>query len=148
MSVSLVGDIAGEPSWSVEQVRKGGDATIYAYVHTGVVDRDQAATAARRDLFSYAVVDAYAAMFRRAGYGDAIDEVRARHAARDRDGAIAAISDAMVDEIQIMGDGDRVRDAVQAYVDAGVQVPVVFPLPWADDRVAAIQATLEAARPV
>ncbi len=26
--------------WSVEQVRRGGDATIYAYVHVGVCERD------------------------------------------------------------------------------------------------------------
>ncbi len=138
---------ASHVPWSVEQVRRGGDATIYAYVHTGVTDRDRYADAARRDLFSYAVVDAYASMFRRAGYGDSIDELRERHAARDRDGAVAAVSDAMVDGIQIMGDVDHVRASVQAYTDAGVDVPIVFPLPWAEDRVASIRATLEAARP-
>src|SRR5215207_2756446 len=46
--------------WSVEQVRKGGDATIYAYVHAGVAARNDGIDAARRDLFSYAVVDGYA----------------------------------------------------------------------------------------
>lgn len=139
---------ASHVGWCVEQVRRGGDATIYAYIHTGVTDRDRYADSARRDLFSYAVVDAYAAMFRRAGYADAVDDSRARHAERDRDGAVAAISDAMVDGIQIMGDADHVRRSVQAYVDAGVQVPVIFPLPWAEDRVASIQATLQAALPM
>jgi probable F420-dependent oxidoreductase len=138
---------ASHVPWSVEQVRRGGDAPIYAYVHTGVTDRDRYAEAARRDLFSYAVVDAYANMFRRAGYADAIDDLRERHAARDREGAVAAVSDAMVDGIQIMGDHAHVRDSVQAYVDAGVDVPIVFPLPWAEDRKASIGATLEAAAP-
>lgn len=138
---------ASHVPWSVEQVRRGGDAAIYAYVHAGVTDRDRYADAARRDLFSYAVVDAYASMFRAAGFGDSVDEVRERHAARDRDGAVAAVSDAMVDGIQIMGDEARVRAAVQAYIDAGVDTPIIFPLPWAEDRVASIQATLEAAIP-
>src|SRR5690606_19883858 len=51
---------ASHVPWSIEQVRQGGDAEIYAYVHAGVGDRQQALDKARRDLFSYAVVDAYA----------------------------------------------------------------------------------------
>src|SRR6476661_6787756 len=52
---------ASHVPWSVEQVRLGGAATIYAYIHAGLVaDRGDGIEAARRDLFSYAVVDAYA----------------------------------------------------------------------------------------
>ena len=55
---------ASHVGWSVEQVRKGGDATIMAYVHAGAVaDRADGIDAARRDLYSYAVVDSYAASF-------------------------------------------------------------------------------------
>src|SRR3954469_21511053 len=63
---------ASHVPWSIEQVRKGGDAAIYAYVHAGVCEREHGIDAARRDLFSYAVVDAYAANFERAGYGDSV----------------------------------------------------------------------------
>ena len=63
---------ASHVSWCVEQVRRGGNATIYANIHVGVGDREAAAPQARYDLFSYAVVDAYANSFTRAGYGDAI----------------------------------------------------------------------------
>jgi probable F420-dependent oxidoreductase len=136
---------ASHVPWSVEQVRAGGDATIYAYVHAGVCDREGALTAARRDLFSYAVVDAYADSFTRAGYGDAVAEVRDRHLAGDRDGAVAAVSDDMVDGISILGDAQRVRTGVQAYVDAGVEVPVLMPLPWGADRRAVLDDTLVAA---
>src|SRR5690606_33004891 len=52
---------ASHVPWSVEQVRKGGDATIYAYVHAGVCEREDGIELARRDLWSYSVVDAYAA---------------------------------------------------------------------------------------
>jgi len=133
--------------WSVEQIRSGGAARVYAYVHVGVTDRDRYAEAARRDLFSYAVVDAYAANFARAGYADSVAEVRAHHGAKERDAAIAAVSDDWVDGVQIMGDAPHVARSVQAYVDAGVDTPIVFPLPWGEDRTAVVEQTLTAARP-
>jgi probable F420-dependent oxidoreductase len=132
--------------WSVEQVRKGGDAAIYAYVHLGVCDRPDGIELARRDLFSYAVVDSYARNFERAGFGDDVAAVRERHAAGDREGALAAVSDAFVDAIDIMGDRARVHAAMQEYIDAGVEHPIVMPLPWGPDRRAVIDATLEAAK--
>jgi probable F420-dependent oxidoreductase len=136
---------ASHVPWSVEQVRAGGDATVYAYVHVGVAEREDGIDLARRDLFSYAVVDAYARNFERAGFADEVAEVRERHGAGDRDGALAAVSDRFVDAIDVMGDADHVHAPVQAYVDAGVQVPVVMPLPWGPDRMAVVDATLRAA---
>lgn len=138
---------ASHVPWSVEHVRAGGPAQVYAYVHVGVTDRDRYAEAARRDLFSYAVVDAYAANFTRAGYGDAVTEVRAHHEARECDAAVAAVSDAWVDGVQIMGDERHVQHAVREYVDAGVDTPIVFPLPWGEDRTAVVEQTLAAALP-
>ncbi len=136
---------ASHVPWSVEQIRAGGEAEVYAYVHAGVGDRDQALDKARKDLFSYAVVDSYAANFTRAGFGDEIAEIRERHAAGDRDGALAAVSDRMCDAIDVVGDADLVRTTVRAYVDAGVEVPVVMPLPWGGDRRQVITDTIEAA---
>jgi alkanesulfonate monooxygenase SsuD/methylene tetrahydromethanopterin reductase-like flavin-dependent oxidoreductase (luciferase family) len=136
---------ASHAAWSVEQVRKGGDATIYAYVHVGVCERSDGLELARRDLFSYATVDAYAANFERAGYGDSVRAVRERHAAGDRQGAVAAVSEQMVDGIDVMGDADHVGATVRAYVEGGVDVPIVFPLPWGPDRAGVVKATLEAA---
>ena len=133
--------------WSVDQVRSGGDATVFGYVHVGVTDRASADAPARADLFSYAVVDAYAANFRRAGYGDSVDAVRAAHAAKDRDGALAAVSDAFIDGIDVVGDAQHVRATVDAYRDNGVEHPIIFPLPWGDDRKAVIEQTLLAAAP-
>ncbi|MCU1498935.1 MAG: putative F420-dependent oxidoreductase, Rv3093c family [Acidimicrobiales bacterium] len=136
---------ASHVPWSIEQVRTGGDAEIYAYVHAGVGDRDQALDKARRDLFSYAVVDSYAANFAMAGFADEVAAIRERHAAGDRQGALAAVSDRMCDAIDTIGDADTVRDSVRAYVDAGVQVPVLMPLPWGGDRRQIITDTMEAA---
>ena len=43
-----------------------------------------------------------------------------------------------------MGDADHVRAKVQAYADAGVDVPIVFPAPWGEDRRGTVSATLRA----
>lgn len=136
---------ASHVAWSVEQVRAGGDAEIYAYVHAGVGDRAQALDKARRDLFSYAVVDAYAANFSRAGFADEVAEIRDRHQAGDREGALAAVSDRMCDAIDVVGDAELVAGTVRDYVAAGVDVPVVMPLPWGGPRGQVIDDTLRAA---
>ncbi|MFM7224884.1 MAG: LLM class flavin-dependent oxidoreductase [Actinomycetota bacterium] len=133
--------------WCVERIREGGDARVYAYVHCAVTGRDRWAETARRDLFAYAVADAYARQFARAGFADDVARMQERWAARDRDGAVAAIGDAWVDAIQIMGDADDVRARVDAYATAGVDVPIVFALPWGEDRAATVRDTLEALAP-
>jgi probable F420-dependent oxidoreductase len=136
---------ASHIGWSVDRVREGGDATVYAYVHAGVCEREDGIDLARRDLFSYAVVDSYAANFTRAGFGDEVDEIRGRFAEGDRAGGVAAVSDRMVDAIDVMGDDDTAHATMRAYVDAGVDVPVLMPLPWGPDRRAVAERTIRAA---
>ncbi len=144
---------ASHVGWSLDQVRSGiaragraaDEVTTYAYVHAGVCDREAAVEKARRDLFSYAVVDSYAANFTRAGYGDAVTAIREAHAARDRAAAVAAVSDEMVDGIDILGDADTVAAGMRAYIDAGVDHPVLMPLPWGEDRDAVVADTMAAA---
>jgi alkanesulfonate monooxygenase SsuD/methylene tetrahydromethanopterin reductase-like flavin-dependent oxidoreductase (luciferase family) len=136
---------ASHAPWCVEQVRRGGNATICANIHVGVGDRAAAAHQARYDLFSYAVVDAYARSFTRAGFGDAVQAIRAAHLAGDRAGALAAVPDAMADAINVVGDEALVRDTISAYRRAGVEVPVIFPLTWGSADRDALEATLRAA---
>lgn len=131
-------------AYSVEQVRSGGDATIFAYVHAGVTEREHGVDAARKDLFSYAVVDSYARNFERAGFGDTVAAIRDRHADRDREGAVAAVSDEFVDAIDFMGNAEEVRAFGHAYAEAGVDVPILMPLPWGPDRRQVITDTMKA----
>jgi probable F420-dependent oxidoreductase len=135
---------ASHVPWSVEQIRAGGDADVYAYVHAGICEREDGVELARRDLFSYAVVDSYARSFERAGFGDEVAEIREAHAAGDRDAAVAAVSDRMVDAIDVMGDEGTVQQTMQAYADAGVDVPVLMPLPWGKDRRASAEQAIRA----
>lgn len=138
---------ASHVPWSVEQVRKGGEAEIYAYVHAGICEREEGIDLARRDLFSYAVVDSYARSFERAGFADEVSAIRVAHAAGDRAAALAAVSDRMVDAIDVMGDADTVAATMRAYADAGVDVPVLMPLPWGADRRASAEAAIRAGAP-
>ena len=71
--------------------------------------------------------------------------IRAAHAEGDRAGALEAVSDRMIDAIDVMGDADQVAATVEAYVAAGVDVPVLMPLPWGPDRRAVLDATMRAA---
>ncbi|CAB4723557.1 MAG: LLM class F420-dependent oxidoreductase [Actinobacteria bacterium] len=130
--------------WSVEQVRAGGDATVYGYVHVGVTDPEPHRDSARKDLFSYIVVDSYADNFIRAGFADEVAQVRECHAAGNREAALAAVSDRMVDAIDVLGDAAHVHATVQSYVDAGVDVPIIMPMPWGQDRMNVIADTINA----
>ncbi len=121
-----------------------GTCVIHAYVHAGLCERDEGIELARRDLFSYAVVDSYARNFARAGFADEVAEIRDRFAAGDREGAVGAVTDRMVDAIDVMGDADAVHATMQSYVDAGVEVPVLMPLPWGHDRRASADLTIRA----
>jgi probable F420-dependent oxidoreductase len=130
---------------SVAQVRAGGDAKIFAYVHASVTEFERGARSARKDLFNYAMADGYANMFRAAGFADEVDQLRACQAQRDRDGALAAISEKMIQAINFIGEADQVTQFMRSYIDAGVEHPVLMPMPWADDRWAVTKNTMSAA---
>jgi probable F420-dependent oxidoreductase len=130
---------------AIERVRAGGNARIFAYVHAAVGELERSTGSARRDLFNYAMADGYARMFRSAGFADEVDALRERHAARDRDGALAAISERMIQAIDFIGSSAEVTRFVRAYVDAGVEHPVLMPMPWGADRFAVTEATMKAA---
>ncbi|MEI7592109.1 MAG: LLM class flavin-dependent oxidoreductase [Actinomycetes bacterium] len=142
---------ASHVGWSVDQVRIGaagrstGMPTIYGYIHAGVCERDDGIDNARRDLFSYAVVDAYARNFTRAGFAVEIETIRGHHREGNREAAVAGVSDRMVDAINVMGDSQHIRTTMQSYIDAGIEVPVLMPLPWGPDRMAVVRATMRAA---
>ena len=128
----------------VAEVRKGGDAQIICYVHAAAGELERSARSAQRDLLNYALADGYANAFRAAGFGDEVDEARARQSERDREGAIAAISNEMIQAIDFIGTSDEIGAFTQAYVDAGVEYPVLMPLPWGEDRRAVTDETMTA----
>ena len=102
---------ASHVPWSVEQVRKGGDADRSTPTSTPACATARTASSSPAATSSPTPSSTPTPRnFERAGFGDEVAEVRERHAARDREGALAAVSDAMVDAIDVMGDADHVRD--------------------------------------
>ena len=121
---------ASHVPWSVEQVRKGGDATdLRLHPLRGHRPRPVPGSGPQGPLRRTRWSTHTPRTSARAGFGAEVDALRAAGAAGDREATVAAISDAMVDAIQIMGVRDHVADAVADYVAQGVQVPIVFPLP-------------------
>ena len=112
---------------------------------SAVGELEQVGNSARRDLFGYAMADGYAKLFRDAGFAQEVDELRARYAERDRDGAVAAISDRMIQAIDFIGSAGEVTEFVRSYVEAGVEHPVLMPMPWGKDRLAVTKAVMAAA---
>ncbi|WP_420621333.1 LLM class F420-dependent oxidoreductase [Candidatus Poriferisodalis sp.] len=129
---------------AVAEVRAGGDAQIICYVHAAAGDLERSARSAQRDLLNYVMADGYANAFRAAGFGDEVDEARARQSEGDREGALAAISNEMIQAIDFIGSPAEIGEFARTYVDAGVEHPVLMPLPWGENRRTVADETMEA----
>jgi F420-dependent oxidoreductase-like protein len=67
----------------------------------------------------------HAELFRRCGFGAAVDEITAKFLGGDRAGAVAAVPDELVAEIYVVGDADHVRAEVARREAAGVATLLV-----------------------
>lgn len=61
------------------------------------------------------------------GFGDAPDEANEKFLAGDREGAVEAISEEMLDELTVYGTAADVEDQLRTYYDAGVDVVIAMP---------------------
>jgi len=103
-------------------------------------DRVPVYDAMRFELLTYFSLPFYRTMLERSGYGADIASFDA--AGGDRDAMRAAISGGFLDALTAVGDEASVRAGVERYVDAGVTLPCVGPIPKTD-----YAATLGAAAP-
>ena len=107
-------------------------------------DADAAARAARRVVAGYARHPAAGRLFAANGFESDLARVRERLDHGD-DAAADAVSDAMIDAYVVHGAQDRLPERVAAYRDAGVDLPVLFPMPVDDGWSAGIARVLRAA---
>lgn len=82
----------------------------------------------RKQLAFYGNVPPYNRFYAEAGYGAQAAALRDAWGEKDRERAVAAVDDPMLDSIVAIGDGDTVRDRVRALWDAGVDEVILFPL--------------------
>jgi probable F420-dependent oxidoreductase len=110
-------------------------------------DADYARTVGRRLLTTYLTVPAYAAFHRWLGREPVLAPMWQAWAAGDRNAALAAIPDSVVDELMVHGSPAECRARVRAYADAGVDVPVMALMPPPALTPAALPALLTALSP-
>lgn len=103
-------------------------------------DVEEVRLQAKRYIAAYMNVPAYAAYQEWLGRGEAMREMWDRWADGDRKGALAAISDELVDELFVHGSPQSCREQIQEYVEAGITTPVVMVMPWGGSEVGGLQA--------
>jgi probable F420-dependent oxidoreductase len=88
-------------------------------------DRRAARDFARRLITGYLSTGVYAAYHAWLGRGPALEPMWRAWQAGDRRGALAAVPDALVDELFLTGDEAQIRAGLADYVSAGVTRPVI-----------------------
>lgn len=92
-------------------------------------DAGHARRVGRRMIAAYLTVPAYAEFHRWLGRGDTLTPMWQAWSSGDRKAALAAIPDAVVDDLIVHGTPDECRAKVEAYVAAGITVPAMALLP-------------------
>ena len=128
--------------------RAGRDASrdeVVCRFQVAVTDDVAAARRMIRHAFTgYVAQPVYNAYFRWCGFEEEARAVAEAFARGDRAASAAAMTDAMIDRVAILGSAERCREQIAEFVAAGVTTPVIAPI--ATDR-AGVAAVLEAFAP-
>jgi alkanesulfonate monooxygenase SsuD/methylene tetrahydromethanopterin reductase-like flavin-dependent oxidoreductase (luciferase family) len=118
--------------------------TISVYIRAAVgVEPEAAMAALKRALGEYASYASYARQFAAMGLGEeAVAAAGAFRAGRPDD-----IPDSLIRRICLVGDPGDARERLQAYRDAGADLPVVYPALLPGDDGASVRSTLRALAP-
>jgi alkanesulfonate monooxygenase SsuD/methylene tetrahydromethanopterin reductase-like flavin-dependent oxidoreductase (luciferase family) len=134
-----------------ERIREGAEAAgrdqrsvaVAVYVRACVgQEPEHALRALRRAAAQYASYPAYARQFADAGLGDEVEAAAVAHAA----GRPATVPESLVRAVCVLGDAEQASGRLQAYRDAGADLPVVYPVPVLEP-VSSIMGTLFALAP-
>jgi 5,10-methylenetetrahydromethanopterin reductase len=127
---------------ATEAGRDPAEVVVAGYIRACVGDLGELADDLRPQVLTYLQLPAYAAMLRRYGNAD-VDRVAAA-APEERAGLV---SDRTVEELVATGTADQVAGRLEAYRHAGVDLPVLYPLPAGEHPAARVLATLSALAP-
>ncbi len=137
---------------AVGVVREGAEAagrdpaavTIAVYVRAGLgTEPDETMRAMRVAAGEYASYPAYAAQFARMGLGGEATAAAAAHASGRSD----EVPEALVRAVCLIGSDGAARERLNAYREAGADLPVVYPIACGEDPAASVAATLRAVAP-
>lgn len=127
LAASDVPKVLAEVRTGAERVgRSLADLSVVARIFCLVTDDVPAAREGIRRTFTpYAATTGYNRFFRYLGFEEEMEELWQAFAVRDRERAVAAFTDELVDTIAVLGDEDAVAEGVRAYLDNGVGTLVV-----------------------
>jgi probable F420-dependent oxidoreductase len=123
---------------AIEYVREGAEAagrslealTIASYLRTCVTDApEQVERASREQIAQYGSMVYYRRYFSDIGFEAESQALAAAWARGDRDAAIASVTAPMVRDLTVYGSAEQCRTRLQAYRDAGLQLPIIAPFP-------------------
>jgi alkanesulfonate monooxygenase SsuD/methylene tetrahydromethanopterin reductase-like flavin-dependent oxidoreductase (luciferase family) len=106
---------------------------IPTFIHD---DLPTARQAAREFLVHYARGPHYAKTFAASGYADEMDQVAKAWASGDQARAMAALSDALLDDVLLLGPPSRIREGIDRFTRAGVAWITMGPQAVASDSLA------------
>jgi probable F420-dependent oxidoreductase len=135
---------AEQVPWALGHLSRGAnkagrtlaDLDIACLVRVCVTDDVNAARQwLRRELTGYTIVEAYQQYFRQLGFENETEAVLAKWRAGDRSGAVEEVPNHMTDRLALFGSAAQCQLRLGRFVEAGVNLPIVFPFsPEADYR--------------
>lgn len=124
--------------------REPADVTIAVYVRASLGGDDAASMDALRVAAGeYASYPAYARQFAAVG----LAREAAAAAAAHRAGRPSEVPEALVHAVALLGEAGSARERLQAYREAGADLPVVYPVVSGDDPSGSVAATIRALAP-
>jgi alkanesulfonate monooxygenase SsuD/methylene tetrahydromethanopterin reductase-like flavin-dependent oxidoreductase (luciferase family) len=125
--------------------RKLEDIDVACYLSTAVVnDVEKALPEARRYIARYCATPVYKKYFGEMGFAKEATAASEALAFGDGKGAVAAISDAMVDDLVIIGSAEHCRRNVAAVKAHGPDMPIIAPFRVGDDAMESFHTTVAA----
>jgi len=90
-------------------------------------DREAAAAVNRRTLSGYVALPNYRNYWKQEGYREEMEAIEAAINAGDRDAVPGLMSDKWLSDVTLYGSATEVRDGLAAWVDQGLQTPILVP---------------------
>jgi len=111
--------------------REPSAVRLVARAYVAVTDTvELAREEVRKELVEYLVSPPYAKYFRSVGFEAEVDEVTAQFQARNRAGAVAGVSDRLLDEVLVCGEtAADVAPRLKEYLAAGADDLMIQPVP-------------------
>jgi alkanesulfonate monooxygenase SsuD/methylene tetrahydromethanopterin reductase-like flavin-dependent oxidoreductase (luciferase family) len=125
--------------------RDPADVSVAVYVRASLGASDEACMrAVRTAAGEYASYPAYGRQFALMGLGAEAERAAEAHAAGRPDD----VPERLVHSVALLGDPFAARERLDAYREAGADLPVVYPVATGDDPIGSVARTLIAAMPV